>query len=130
MLRAVKDACPVAHGDLKKAMAKKVYNRGPVAVAVIGADASYVASAASGEKLQLGSTKEESKAIIDAAREDGGVIRPCKYDHLVEMGHVSREGVQIPAQPFMRNGFASSVHAAEKKYESSVAQSIEKAAAK
>jgi HK97 gp10 family phage protein len=130
ILQAVKAACPVEHGDLKKSMIKKVWNRGEVADGIVGADTSYVVGAASGEKLQLGATKKESNAIIAAASEDGGVIRPSKYDHLVEFGHATKGGGQVAAQPFMRNGWDSSISEARAKYEEELKNGLEKAAEK
>jgi HK97 gp10 family phage protein len=125
VLKEERNQCPVHHGDLRKALTKKVYNRGKVAIAIIGADAGYVVSESSGERLQLGATKAESNAIIAAARADGGVIRPAKYDHLVEFGHVTPEGVQVPANPFARKAYEASRATAIDKY-----ASVEKAMTK
>ncbi len=128
IVKAAKAECPVLHDHLKRALTKKVYNRGAIAIAIIGADAGYVASATTNEKISGIGTKEESKAVIESAKEDGGIIRPAKYDHLVEFGHLSPDGKQIAANPFLRNAWDNSIAQAKQIYETKAAAGIEKAA--
>ena len=102
-LQEAKANCPVDKGDLKKSLVKKTTNKGPRSQAKIGADADYV---------------------------DGNGEKPSHYDHLVENGRVTPDGIHVPAQPFMRNAGDSTLGEAERIYGAEIAAGIDKAAGK
>jgi HK97 gp10 family phage protein len=129
ILQAIRAMVPVAEGDLRRAMAKKVGGYGFGIWGIVGADAGYVGQ--DGKAL----SKEEKEKIVKvdghgSKFEGDDVKRPSKYDHLVEFGHRELNGGQVPPHPFMRPGWDSSIAEAQEKFQAALADGIEKEAAK
>lgn len=99
--QAAKAKVPVDEGDLKKALTKKVYGKNFAFNGIVGAD-------------------------MAAVGEDGK--NPANYDHLVEHGHVTPEGKEVPAQPFLRPAWDSSIGEAKATYERELKAGIEREA--
>lgn len=122
LVREAKAQAPVEDGDLKKSLTKKVYNRGMRASGIVGADRNYVI---------VNGRKANARDVYDGRRRkaefrDAQIKRPSNYDHLVEFGHVGPGGQMVPAHPFLRPAFESSIDGAANKYESELAAGIEK----
>lgn len=98
LLKGVRANVPVDKGDLKESLTKKIYKGSMV---IVGADGSYVG--ADGEK-------------------------PANYDHLVEYGHISKDGTQVPAEPFIRTAWEECAGQAQKMYEDALKKGIDELA--
>jgi HK97 gp10 family phage protein len=100
ILQAVKQNVPVDKGDLKKAQTKKITSKGGQANGIVGADADYVS-------------------------EDGS--RPAHYDHIIEYGHIAQDGKHVPANPYMRTAWDSSIEQAREIHEKALQEGIDQA---
>lgn len=67
-----------------------------------------------GFRVRAYSRKSKIVAVIGPRRgfkvvdRSGSTRNASKYGHLVEFGHMAKNGKQVAAKPFMRPGFASS----------------------
>lgn len=99
ILQAARQECPVDQGDLRRAQTKKVSGKRLTYNGIVGADANYVG-------------------------EDGS--KPSHYDHLVEDGHVAPDGTVVPPTGYLRRAWDQSIATAQAKYETTLAEGIEK----
>ena len=109
LLRGVRSSVPVNEGLVKKMMALKVSNRGLSATSIVGADVARLQNAAN-------------------APEESPEHRPSNIDHLLEYGHVNRDGSFTPPTGFMRYAADATMPAAEAAYTSKLASEIEREA--
>lgn len=60
----------------------------------------------------------------------GQTRRPEKYSHLVEFGHLARDGSTVAPQPFMRPAFEETKEEMKKIYAANIADGVERHAAR
>jgi HK97 gp10 family phage protein len=113
ILQAAREHAPITDeqskipGLLKRAQAKKISGHGLRYNGIVGADAD-----------------------VSATNEAGKTMYPVFYDHLVEMGHLGPDGVEVPAHPYLRPAWEESIGTARAIHERELAAGIEREAAK
>lgn len=101
ILQSARAECPVDQGDLRRSQTKKVTGTKLSYNGIVGADANYIG--ADGKK-------------------------PSHYDHLVEDGYTAHDGTAVPPTGYLRRAWDESIGEAQSKYETALADGIEKEA--
>jgi hypothetical protein len=108
MLQAVKAACPVNSGDLRKGLASKVSVKSRGASAIVGIDTARIEGGAKATEPNQGP-------------------RVARHLHLVLFGHITPEGKAVAGNNFMERGYNASHAQSLTVFESKLKEGIENA---